>query len=57
MAQPILAIFAHPDDELFVSPVLANYAKRGIDCYLAIATDGRFGIQPHAGGVGRNAIG
>jgi LmbE family N-acetylglucosaminyl deacetylase len=56
MAQPILAIFAHPDDELFVSPVLANYAKRGIDCYLAIATDGRFGIQPHAGGVEGDAL-
>jgi LmbE family N-acetylglucosaminyl deacetylase len=56
MDQPLLAIFAHPDDELFISPVLANYAKRGIDCYLAIATDGRFGIQPHTGGVAGDAL-
>lgn len=56
MHKPLLAIFAHPDDELFISPVLANYAKRGIDCYLAIATDGRFGIQPHTGGVEGDAL-
>jgi len=56
MDKPLLAIFAHPDDELFISPVLANYAKRGIDCHLAIATDGRFGIQPHTGGVEGDAL-
>jgi LmbE family N-acetylglucosaminyl deacetylase len=56
MNKPLLAIFAHPDDELFISPVLANYAKQGIDCYLAIATDGRFGIQPHTGGVAGDAL-
>ena len=52
----LLAIFAHPDDELFISPLLANYARRGVDCYLAIATDGRFGVQPHTGGIAGDAL-
>jgi LmbE family N-acetylglucosaminyl deacetylase len=45
----LLAIFAHPDDEATVSPVLAKYAAEGVTVYLAIATDGRFGVTPHAG--------
>jgi LmbE family N-acetylglucosaminyl deacetylase len=44
----ILAIFAHPDDEATVSPVLAKYAAEGVKVYLAIATDGRLGITEHA---------
>ena len=52
----LLAIFAHPDDELFISPLLANYARRGVDCHLAIATDGRFGVQPHTGGIAGDAL-
>lgn len=47
----LLAIFAHPDDELFISPVLHRYAQEGVDCHLAIVTDGRFGIQPHMNGL------
>lgn len=45
----LLAIFAHPDDEATVSPVLAKYAAEGVTVYLAIATDGRLGVTPHAG--------
>ena len=45
----LLAVFAHPDDETTVTPVLAKYAAEGVDVYLAIATDGRYGVTPHAG--------
>ena len=49
-ARPILlAVFAHPDDEATVSPVLAKYAAEGVTVYLAVATDGRLGVTPHAG--------
>jgi LmbE family N-acetylglucosaminyl deacetylase len=44
----LLAIFAHPDDEATVSPVLAKYATEGVTVYLAIATDGRLGYTEHA---------
>jgi LmbE family N-acetylglucosaminyl deacetylase len=44
----LLAIFAHPDDEATVSPVLARYAAEGVKVYLAIATDGRLGYTEHA---------
>ncbi|MBP17709.1 MAG: hypothetical protein CMQ21_02335 [Gammaproteobacteria bacterium] len=47
----ILAIFAHPDDELFVAPILSRYVKEGVDCHLAIATDGRFGMASHMNGL------
>src|SRR4051812_31679360 len=45
----LLAVFAHPDDEATVGPVLAKYAAEGMTVYLAVATDGRFGVTPHAG--------
>ena len=45
----LLAVFAHPDDESTVSPVLAKYAAEGVTVYLAIATDGRLGVTQHAG--------
>jgi LmbE family N-acetylglucosaminyl deacetylase len=44
----LLAVFAHPDDEATISPVLAKYAAEGATVYLAIATDGRFGVTEHA---------
>lgn len=44
----LLAIFAHPDDEATVSPVLARYAGEGVKVYLAVATDGRLGVTDHA---------
>jgi LmbE family N-acetylglucosaminyl deacetylase len=45
----ILAVFAHPDDEQVVSPMLARYAREGVRVQLAIATDGRKGVREHAG--------
>lgn len=45
----ILAVFAHPDDEFMVSPILSKFARRGDEVYLAVATDGRFGVTEHAG--------
>jgi LmbE family N-acetylglucosaminyl deacetylase len=45
----LLAVFAHPDDEAVVSPVLAKYAAEGVAVHLAVATDGRLGAAPHSG--------
>ena len=45
----ILAVFAHPDDESFVGPVLARYAREGAKVYLAIATRGEKGTNERAG--------
>lgn len=45
----LLAVFAHPDDETIVSPILARYAREGVKVVLAIATDGSKGVREHAG--------
>ena len=45
----LLAVFAHPDDETLVGPLLAAYARRGVRVQLAIVTDGEKGTQAHAG--------
>lgn len=45
----IIAVFAHPDDETFVAPVLARYAREGVKVYLAIATKGEKGANDRAG--------
>lgn len=45
----LVAVFAHPDDERIVGPLLARYAREGNDVYLVIATDGRKGVRDHAG--------
>lgn len=44
----ILTVFAHPDDEQTVAPVLAKYASEGANVYLLTATDGRYGVAAHA---------
>ena len=44
----IMAIFAHPDDETTIGPVLAKYAK-DYEVYLVVATDGSFGVTDHSG--------
>jgi LmbE family N-acetylglucosaminyl deacetylase len=49
MGATLLAVFAHPDDESTVSPILARYAREGVDVTIAIATDGRLGFREHAG--------
>jgi len=44
----LLAVFAHPDDEAFMGPILARYAREGVKVYLAIATKGEKGVNKHA---------
>ncbi len=48
-SKTILAVFAHPDDESFVGPVLARYAREGHKVYLVVVTDGQLGVTAHAG--------
>lgn len=47
-ADTILAVFAHPDDEMTIAPLLAKYAREGKKVHLAIVTDGQNGVTPHA---------
>jgi GlcNAc-PI de-N-acetylase len=42
-------VIAHPDDETFVSPILAHYARAGVRVYVVIATNGSQGVSPRAG--------
>jgi len=44
----LLAIFAHPDDEGIVAPMLAKYASEGVNVRWVIITDGQFGVREHA---------
>ena len=41
----ILAVFAHPDDESTVAPILAKYVREGAKVHLVIVTDGRYGTN------------
>jgi LmbE family N-acetylglucosaminyl deacetylase len=43
----LLAVFAHPDDETSVGPLLARYAAEGHDVYLVSITSGQKGFRPH----------
>lgn len=52
----LLAVFAHPDDEGIVGPLLARYAREGVRVHLAIATDGRHGVRDFAGIPGGDAL-
>lgn len=46
----MMAVLAHADDEVFVAPLLAHYARQGVKVYLVIMTNGtgpgRLGISP-----------
>lgn len=45
----LLAVFAHPDDETMVGPLLAHYgSKADTDVYLVLATGGDQGVTPFA---------
>jgi LmbE family N-acetylglucosaminyl deacetylase len=44
----LLAVTAHPDDEAFMGPILARYAREGVKVYLAIATKGEKGANDFA---------
>ncbi|MFH6604407.1 PIG-L deacetylase family protein [Maribacter algicola] len=55
----LMAIFAHPDDEMTVSPILSKYVDEGIKVYLVICTDGRLGTNDftdHEAGDGLAAL-
>src|SRR3954465_8046152 len=45
---PVLAVFAHPDDERVIAPLLARLVREGREVHLVIATDGSKGIREHA---------
>lgn len=47
--RPILAVFAHPDDERVVGPLLSRLSREGRDVHLVIATDGSKGVRDYAG--------
>ncbi|HEU4747759.1 MAG TPA: PIG-L family deacetylase [Gemmatimonadaceae bacterium] len=46
---PIVAVFAHPDDERIVGPLLSRLAREGRETHLVIATDGARGVRDFAG--------
>ena len=48
-SRPVLAVFAHPDDERVIGPLLSRLSREGRDVHLAIATDGSKGVRDHAG--------
>lgn len=55
----LMAIFAHPDDEMTVAPMLSKYVDEGIKVYLVICTDGRYGTNDftdHEAGEGLVAL-
>jgi LmbE family N-acetylglucosaminyl deacetylase len=45
----LLAVFAHPDDEAFVGPLLSHYARQGVRIRLAIVTEGAKVGSPRLG--------
>jgi LmbE family N-acetylglucosaminyl deacetylase len=45
---PILAVFAHPDDERVIGPLLNRLAREGRETHLVIATDGSKGVTDFA---------
>jgi len=45
----LMAVFAHPDDESTVAPVLAKYVREGANVHLIITTDGRLGVNDFSG--------
>ena len=55
----LLAVFAHPDDEFTVAPILAKYVSEGVKVHLVITTDGRYGVNDftdHEAGEGLVAM-
>ncbi|HMG69987.1 MAG TPA: PIG-L family deacetylase [Gemmatimonadaceae bacterium] len=47
-SRPILAVFAHPDDERVIGPLLSKLAREGRETHLVIATDGSKGVRDFA---------
>ncbi|HKO15680.1 MAG TPA: PIG-L family deacetylase [Gemmatimonadaceae bacterium] len=46
--RPIVAVFAHPDDERVIGPLLSRLAREGRETHLVIATDGSQGVRDFA---------
>lgn len=47
-SRPVLAVFAHPDDERVIGPLLSRLAREGRETHLIIGTDGAKGIRDFA---------
>src|SRR5256885_14764878 len=47
-SRPILAVFAHPDDERVIGPLLSKLAREGRETHLVIATDRSKGVRDYA---------
>ena len=47
-SRPIVAVFAHPDDERIIGPLLSLLARQGRETHLVIATDGAKGVRDFA---------
>ena len=47
-SRPVLAVFAHPDDERVIGPLLSKLAREGRETHLVIATDGSKGVRDFA---------
>lgn len=48
-SRPVLAVFAHADDERVIGPLLSRLSREGREVHLVIATDGSKGVRDHAG--------
>ena len=46
--KPVLAVFAHPDDERVIGPLLSKLARERRETHLVIATDGAKGVTDFA---------
>src|SRR3954447_7335821 len=43
--RPILAVFAHPDDERVIGPLLSRLARERRETHLVVVTDGSKGVR------------
>src|SRR5687768_18018839 len=48
-SRPVIAAFAHPDDERVIGPLLSRLSREEREVHLVIATDGSKGVRDHAG--------
>ena len=46
--RPVVAVYAHPDDERVIGPLLSRLAREGRETHLIIATDGSQGVTDFA---------
>ena len=46
--RPVVGVFAHPDDERIIGPLLSRLAREGRETHLVIATDGSQGVRDFA---------